>query len=152
VKVSLTDRERPKELTGARVSAGFFEVWGERPVLGRSFTADEQQRGGAAVALVSYGLWQQRFGGAADGVGKTLDVDGVPTAIVGVLPETFRFPFRDDDVFLPRPFEVSFLTRKALDAGVGYLQIAGRLRKGVSFATAQKELDRIGADYKEANP
>jgi len=151
-RVSLTDKERPSEVSGVRLSPGFFDVWGVRPVLGRTFTDAEQRPGGAAVALVSSGFWRERFGGAGDAVGRTLDVDGVPTTNVGVLPEVLRFPFRDVDIWLPRVFEVSFLNRKALDIGVGYLSVAGRLRPGVSIRTAQKEIDSLVADYKAANP
>ncbi|HEY0780861.1 MAG TPA: ABC transporter permease, partial [Thermoanaerobaculia bacterium] len=59
----LTERERPRELTGARVSERFFDVWSVAPVLGRVFSADEQKPGGPNVVLLSYGFWRQRFGG-----------------------------------------------------------------------------------------
>jgi len=148
----LTEKDRPEELSGFRVSGGFFDVWGVQPVLGRIFTADEQKPGGPNVALLSYGFWRQRFGGDRSIVGRSLELEGVPTAIVGVLPEVLRFPFGDVQVWLPRPDEVNFMPRKYVDLGAGYLQVTARLKPGVSLTAAQREIDGIVAAYKQDRP
>ncbi|HKH49302.1 MAG TPA: ABC transporter permease [Thermoanaerobaculia bacterium] len=148
----LTERDRPEELSGVRVSGGFFDVWGVEPVLGRTFTADEQKPGGPNVALLSYGFWRQRFGGDRSIVGRSLELEGVPTTIVGVLPDVLRFPFGDIQVWLPRPDEVNFMPRKYVDLGAGYLQVTARLKPGVSLTAAQKEIDGIVAAYKQDRP
>jgi putative ABC transport system permease protein len=150
--VGLTEKDRPEELQGVRASASFFDVWGVRPLLGRTFTADEEKQGGGNVALLSYGFWRKRFAGNRDIVGRSVDIDGRPTAVIGVLPEVLRFPFKDVQIWLPRPDDVNFMSRKLLDIGAGYLQVVGRLRPGLSQATAQQEMARIDQVYKEALP
>jgi putative ABC transport system permease protein len=145
----LTERDRPRELIGARVSDGFFAVWGVAPVLGRAFSADEQKRGGANVVLLSYGFWRQRFGGDRGVLGRSLQIEGIPTTIIGVLPEVLRFPFGEVEIWLPRPDEVSFMSRRALELGAGYLQVVERLAPGVSLAAARGDVDRVVAGYRE---
>jgi predicted permease len=144
----LTDRDRPQQVAGARVSGGFFDVWGVPPLLGRAFTAAEERDGGPHVALLSYGFWRQRFGADLTVLGRSLQIDGVPTTVIGVLPDTYRFPFSTVQIWLPRPDEVTFLSRRAVEVGAGYLQVIARLRPGVSRAAAQGDSDRIFAAYK----
>ena len=148
----LTERDRPEELTGMRVSDSFFEVWAVAPLLGRVFSADEEKPGGAHVVLLSYGFWRQRFAGDREVVGRTLEIDGLPATVIGVLPEALRFPFGDIQIWLPRPDEVNFMPRRFLDLGAGYLQVAARLKPGVALTTAQREIDRIAAAYKQELP
>jgi putative ABC transport system permease protein len=150
--VGLTEKDRPEELSGVRLSGSFFDVWGVQPVLGRAFNADEEKQGGDNVALLSYGFWRKRFGGDPAVVGRSVDVDGVPTTVVGVLPDVLRFPFKDVQIWLPRPDDVNFMSRKSLEMGAGYLQVVARLRPGVSLPIAQKELDRVAAEYKKSLP
>jgi putative ABC transport system permease protein len=148
----MTDRERPEELTGARVSAGFFDVWGVRPLLGRTFSADEERRGGANVVLLSYGFWRRRFGGDPAVLGRALQIEGLPTTVVGVLPDVLRFPFADVEIWLPRPDDANFLSRKALEAGAGYLQVVARLKPGASLADERRDVRRVHAAYKQDLP
>ena len=148
----LTERDRPEELSGLRVSQGFFEVWAVEPLVGRTFSADEETPGGADVALLSYGFWRQRFAGDQGVVGRSLEIDGRPTTVIGVLPEELRFPFGDVQIWLPRPDEVNFMPRRALEMGAGYLQVAARLKPGIELAAAQQEIDRISAAYKQELP
>jgi len=148
----MTDRERPEELTGARVSAGFFDVWGVRPLLGRTFSADEERRGGANVVLLSYGFWRRRFGGDPAVLGRTLEIEGLPTTVVGVLPDVLRFPFAEVQVWLPRPDDASFLSRKMLDAGAGYLNVVARLKPGATVAGEERDVVRVHAAYKQDFP
>jgi putative ABC transport system permease protein len=143
----LTEKDRPQEVLGVRASGGFFAVWGVAPLLGRAFTAAEEKRGGPNVALLSYGFWRQRFGGDRGALGRVLQIDGVPTTIIGVLPDTLRFPFGGVQIWLPRPDEVSFLSRLALEKGAGYLQVVARLRPGVTLAAAKGDIDRVVAAY-----
>jgi putative ABC transport system permease protein len=150
--VGLTERDRPEELQGVRVSASFFAVWEVQPIVGRTFTADEEKQGGANVALLSYGFWRKRFAGSRDVVGRSVDIDGRPTTVIGVLPDTLRFPFKGVQIWLPRPDDVNFMSRKLMDMGAGYLQVVGRLRPGITQATAQQEMDRIDQVYKTELP
>src|SRR5207249_11041987 len=79
-------------IKGALVTPRFFALLGVQPALGRTFTADEQQGSGPAVMLLSYGLWQRRFGGDSGIVGRSMVLDGAPVMITGVLPASFDFP------------------------------------------------------------
>jgi putative ABC transport system permease protein len=148
----MTQRDRPEELPGARVSAAFFDVWGVRPLLGRTFSADEQKRGGPNVVLLSHGFWRKRFGGDRAILGRTLEIEGLPTTVVGILPDVLRFPFGEVQIWLPRPDDANFLSRRALEAGAGYLQVVARLKPGVSLAAAQRDVDRVAAAYKQDLP
>lgn len=148
----LTEKDRPQELSGARVSGAFFAVWGVEPLLGRTFSADEERRGGGNVALLSYGFWRHRFAGERAILGESLEIEGLPTTVIGVLPDALRFPFGDVQIWLPRPDDANFLSRRALESGAGYLQVAARLRNGVSLAAAQRWIDRIAAAYKKDLP
>src|SRR5437667_138505 len=81
-----------ERVTGLRVSQDFFATLGVRPALGRDFLAEEDQMGGASVALVSHGYWMRRFGGHPGGVGRAIALDGRPTALGGVMPASVGPP------------------------------------------------------------
>ncbi|MFL6280815.1 MAG: ABC transporter permease [Vicinamibacterales bacterium] len=98
---------------GIWASGSLFETLGVPPLIGRTFSdADDARNGGAtgAVAVIGYGLWQTRFGGVADILGRPLTIDGVPFRIVGVTPSTFTGPEvgRKFDVIVPLESEHSF--------------------------------------------
>jgi predicted permease len=78
-------------VTAARVSAGFFRVLGVKPVLGRDFYDGEDQPSGGDTMILTYQSWQERFGGRKDIIGQTVNLDGVPNTIIGVLPASFQF-------------------------------------------------------------
>src|SRR5256885_17271277 len=82
----------PEYVSGAEVTAAFFSLFGVQPVLGRTFTAEEQEPTGPPVVLLSHGFWQERFGAEPGIVGRSLVMDGAPVTIVGVLPASFDFP------------------------------------------------------------
>jgi len=149
---ALSERDRPRMLDGVRVSESFFAVFGVAPLAGRAFTAEEQKPGGPRAALLAEGFWRERFGGDPAVLGRSLAIDGVPTTVVGVLPDLLRFPFGDVQLWLPRPDEVSFMSRRALEMGAGYLQIVARLAPGVALAAAQPDADRISAAYRQEFP
>src|SRR4029079_15555935 len=89
--VRLSGDGEPLQLDASAVSAGFFELLRVRPALGRTFAADEEIRGQHRVALISYGLWQRRFGGDPATVARTITLNGAAWKIVGVLPADFQF-------------------------------------------------------------
>ena len=91
-RVILTGHGEPVRLDGAEVSTSFFNVLGVTPALGRTFRSDEGLPGHAKVAVLGYGLWQQRFGASPRVVGQTMTLDGVSTEIIGVMPEEFAYP------------------------------------------------------------
>src|SRR4029079_9205174 len=91
-RVILTGRGEPVRLDGAEVSTSFFNVLGVAPALGRTFRSDEGLPGHAKVAVLAYGLWQQRFGGSARAIGQMITLDGVPTEIIRIMPKEFAYP------------------------------------------------------------
>jgi putative ABC transport system permease protein len=121
------------------VTPGFFEVFKAPPVMGRSFTADEDRPGGPRSVVVSHGFWQERLGGRSDVLSQTIEISGVPWSIVGVAPRGFGFP-SDARLWLPVRNDDQQCGR-----GCVYLNGVGRLADGVSCAAAQQEMTAIAA-------
>src|SRR5436305_38857 len=114
-----------ERVTGLRVSQDFFATLGVRPALGRDFLSEEDQMGGASVAILSPGYWMRRFGGDPGVVGRAIALDGRPTVIVGVMPPSFRW-LSPVDVW-------STMGQVARSIGGGEnLHFVGRLKPGVS--------------------
>lgn len=130
--------ETVEHLRVQRVGAGFFRVLGTAPLLGREFRAEEDVPGGPALAILSHGLWQRRFGGDSRILGRALMLRGEPHTIVGVLPEGLRTSV-EADLWTPlRP------STSGEGSGSNYT-IVGRLRPGVSWAAADAEVGAAGA-------
>jgi len=151
-RFNATDGERPEQLPGARVSAGFFDVLGVDAAIGRTFVASEDTPGGAAVAVLGRRYWTRRFGGHASAVGATLTLNGAPYTIVGALGIDLPPPFDDVDVWSTRVEEMSGFTRTLINGGLGYLTAVARLRPQVRVEQAQAEVDAIARAYARANP
>ena len=127
----------PEQLLLVRATPEFFGVVQTEPIAGRLFAATEEQ---AAVVVLGYGLWQRKFGGNAGAVGQILRLDSVPHTIIGVLPQSFQFPARDLDAWIPlQP------SAEERNSGAFWLQTVARLKPGVSLAQAQQEMTAIAA-------
>jgi predicted permease len=127
---------------GLRVSADYFRVLGVSPALGRAFSADEDQPGGAQVAILSYGYWQRRFGGYRGIVGRSITLDGAPFTVVGVMPANFASA--------PSADVYSTLGQVSRSIGSGTnLTFVARLRAGLAFARAQAEFAPTVAAFRE---
>src|SRR4051812_13931172 len=131
----MTGSEKPEYLQAARVTTDFFKVFGVNPILGRTFAADED-KAGKNVVVLSYGLWQRRFGSDSQIVGRWLTIADVPTQVIGVMPSSFRFPSSATEMWLPITVDPQAMHPYLL-AGVG------RLKKGVSPASAAADTTRI---------
>lgn len=101
VTADLTGEGDPEKLPTAAVSPPFLDVLGIRPLLGRSFEAGEDTFGRHRVVIIGHGLWQQRFGGNAGVVGRSIMLNGVPFQVVGVLPSDAAFPHTEAQMFVP---------------------------------------------------
>src|SRR5215510_2478821 len=97
----LTGSGEPERIDGQWVTAGLFPALGVRPLYGRLFLEEEDRHGAPRVILLSYRLWQRRFGSEAGIVGKSITLNGEPTTVVGVMPPGFRFPGSDDEMWAP---------------------------------------------------
>ena len=124
-------------LGAMRVTAEFFPLLGIQPVVGRAFTRDAEQPASADVLLISYRVWQERFGGAADVVGRTVRLEGRPAAIIGILPRGFAFQ-GTVDLVVPRKFDPELIR----DQDHSY-DVHARLKPGVTREQATSELSRV---------
>ncbi len=144
---SLTAAGEPERLQGAQVTANFFDVMRVPPVIGRVFTSQNETPGQDGVIVLSHGLWQRRFGGAADVLGRTIVLNGRPHEIIGVMPPLLRWPAKAE---LWKPLAPPQQLREARDSF--WLPVIGRLKPGVSVEQAQAEMSQIGARIEEAYP
>ena len=130
--VTLASSGRATRLNVALVTADFFRVMGVFPSIGRTFTREEDSPGKNDVAILSDGYWQTHFAGRASVIGTTVDLDGKPTRIIGVMPPSFAFPRTDVAAWLPMGLDP---TRRFgfTNAGIA------RLRPGVSVAHARRQ-------------
>ena len=141
------DHAAPEQTQGARVTANHFDVLRQRPALGRTFAAGEDQRGAAPVVIIGYDIWRHRYDLDPNVIGRILRVDSQPATIIGVMPEGMKFPDNlGAELWLP------FIPTDAQLARDRRLLVAfGRLADGVSADAAQRELDRIAQQIKTAH-
>ena len=137
--------DRPELVHGIHVSEAYFRVFGAPVMLGRTFTAQEDSPHGGSVVVLSYGLWQKRFGGDPGVVGKTLPLGNKPYTIVGVLGRDFRTD-PDADLWVPFQFEPN-----STNQGHFFLASA-RLKPGVTVAQANAQMKLAWAEFKRQFP
>ena len=145
---NLTGAGDPERLEGRRVSANLFPLLGVEPQIGRVFSAAEDQPGAQRVVLLSYGLWQRRFGADPNIVGKPLTLNGESHVVVGVMPARFQFPSSDDEAWVP----IAFTQQEASSRGRHYLEVLARLKPGVTLAQAQTEMNTIATRLQQQYP
>lgn len=136
----------PEMLQGAFVSEGTFEVLGIAPILGRTFTAEEDQPDHDLVVILSYSLWQRRFGGDPNVLGQTVLLNNRPRVVIGVMPRGFQFP-EVAEAWGPLALTPKQFTRT--DHG---LDSIARLKPGVTVEQAQAEMISLAASIEEQNP
>jgi putative ABC transport system permease protein len=135
VSRNLTGGQEPERVSPAKVSPEFFSLLGIEPLLGRVMRPEEYGPKGERVLVISYGLWQRRFGGDKDVLGKTVALDDEPYTIIGVMPQRFWFDARDG--WFPFPFNLGDLGR---NSGRVYGVLA-RVKAGVTAEQAKAELE-----------
>jgi putative ABC transport system permease protein len=148
---NLTGAGEPQRLTASAVTGNFFQALGVQPAIGRAFMLENEKPGNDQVAILSYALWQSRFGGDAGIVNQKITLDDKSFQVIGVMPRDFEFPARTE-IWLPLNFDGSpgMKQRKA-----HFLRPIGRLKAGVSLAQAQADTDtvarRLEATYPDTN-
>ena len=147
---NLTGGDEPERLQGRNVSYNFFDVLGVVPAAGRSFLADEDRAGAPRVCLISYGLWQRRFGGDRKIVGKAVTLNDESFTVVGITPQDYRFGTQTD-VFVPLGLTEDSDRMNQRGNHPGIYAIA-RLREGVTFEQAQAEMKAIAAQLAQEYP
>ena len=150
---TLTGRGDPEQVVALHASASLLPTLGLEPLLGRNFSAAEDRPGGERVALVSHGMWRERFNSDPSIVGQALTLDGAPYTIIGVLPQAASaLPLNQFRVWVTRPAEVPYLAPSQLNNGGYFFQAFARLRPGVSLEQARGAMDVIAAGYRAAHP
>ncbi|HEV8375060.1 MAG TPA: ABC transporter permease, partial [Candidatus Polarisedimenticolia bacterium] len=143
----LTGEAEPEKLAAMQTTDGFFRLSGIEPALGRSFRAEEFQAGKSFVAILSHDLWQRRFEGKREVLGKTLRLSGESYSVVGVLPKGFRIP-TGADLMAPLVLTPDMLNSR----GAHYLVVMGKLKPGVSPELAQSEMSGIASALEKQYP
>ncbi len=144
---NLTTDGEPVRLDGVRASAGFFPVLGVSAALGRVFTAEEDQPGHEREVVLSDALWRERFGGNTKILGQTIRLNGYVYTVIGVMPEWFSFPRAEE---MPATLDFRRVPQVWVPAaippsqpGTADIAVMGRLKRGVSMAQAQLELNAL---------
>ena len=143
--VTLSGDGAPERLKALLVTGDFFGTLGVPAALGRAVTPAEVTPNGAQVALIGYAFWQSHFGGNPSVIGRTIDLDGTPTRIVGVMPKEFAFPRPDIAVYLP--FAVDATRRFGW-----YLTGIARLAPGATVAHAERQTTAAMWNWARTNP
>jgi len=149
--VVLREQPEPEPMDAVFVSPDFFWVVGARPALGRFFTADEAQRGDC-LAVLSYGLWQRRFGGSRAVLGRVLQIETRRATIVGVLPADFRPLAQATQIWMPHTSASFFADLRTSRTPKFGWNVIARLRRGTNVAQAQAEMNGIAAQLAAAWP
>jgi putative ABC transport system permease protein len=148
--VTLTGISEPVRLRGARVSPHYFDIFGIKPVLGRTFAADEEQLGKERVAVLSHALWESQFGADPNVIGRTITLDSGPHTVIGVLPAGGAFDRAFAQIWRPLAFQPQNMTRN-----FHWFGAFAKLKRGVTLKQATAQMDAIGAriaqDYPDSN-
>ena len=144
----VTSHEGPERLLGARVTASFFDVLGVRPVLGRVFTADEDQPGLPRVVVLSHGLWSRRFGAARSVLGTRLTFDWGTSEVIGVMPPELRLPDANTELWVP----LSINTASPGSRGNHSRQVIARMKPNVGLEQTRADLHHLAIELQREHP
>ena len=143
--MNLGTNSPPDQIKAAHVSADYLKVFGVTPAAGRGFTETEDLPKGPQAAVISYGLWQSRFAGDHGIIGRSVLLNGTPYSVVGVLPAGFH-PDPEADVLIPMQADPASVNQGH------YLNVAGRLKPGVTVAAAQAQITAAGEQFRKEYP
>jgi len=139
---TLTGVGDPLRITTQTVSAEFFPTLGVKPLLGRTLTPDDDRPKAPRVMVLSYHLWQNRFGGDPKAVGRVVRLNEIPVEIVGVMPAGFRFLYQDVDLWGPLQLDRNQPWRQTAGR---FVNVVARLKPGVTIDAARAEMEAIAA-------
>jgi putative ABC transport system permease protein len=144
VSMNLGAGDRPNPVNGMHVTSGFFNVFGVSPILGRTFSPEEDLPNAGRFAVITYNLWKNRLGGERDIVGKTITLSQEQYVVLGILPDGYQ-PDPPTDLYLPEQFDPN-------SANQGHIYtVAGRLRPGISMEAAQAEMAVIADQFRASH-
>ena len=145
---NITGDGEPEKVLANAATQNFFSLLGVTPALGRNFLPDEEKADGSKVMILSYGLWQRRYGGDPDILGKHITLNGEKHTVVGVMPANFRFLHNLTALWVPAGFRPEELTQRDGQN----LTVIGRLKPGMTFAQAQADIGNITQRIAKDNP
>src|SRR5215211_4673739 len=144
---NLTGDGEPERVAAYSVNSNFFPLFGVQPLLGRSFSDEEDRPGANKVAVLSYSLWQSRYGGDRQILNRDIQLNGEKHTVVGVMPASFQFFESDVRLWVPLALDQEDLANR----GGHFLKVVARLKPGVTIAQAQADMNsimrRIGLDH-----
>src|SRR6266404_3338079 len=147
----MTGSGEPIQLLGGNVTANYFELLGIHPILGRNFLPEEESKGD--VVMVTESFWRKHFNSDPTILSRSITLNGVPSTIIGVLPNLPISWFgRDSEIFANKPFEPPGLAKDLLMRGVSFMRVIGRLKPGVTIAQAHAAMPALFQSYKEQHP
>jgi predicted permease len=138
----------PQQIEGAAVTADLFPMLGAQTVVGRIFSPNDDRPGAGGVAVLSYGLWQQRFGGDRGVLGRRILLDGKPFAVIGVMAKDFSYPQRNLALWTTMQFQNADFD----DRNNNYLDVVAKLRPGYTIEQARAEMRIVSAQLKREYP
>jgi putative ABC transport system permease protein len=155
---NLTGSDTPEHVDGAKVSVNLFSLLGVQPLLGADFTAAQAVPGDNRVVILSHKLWQRRFGGDPNVVGRQLQIDGEPYTVQAVMGPNFVFPkdvgladyfsFARTEMWLP----IALTEEQRANRGSHHLAVVGRLKSGATLAQAESQMATIARNVEQQNP
>ena len=147
--LNLTGDGEPQQLSGLKATAHYFDVYGVKPILGRMWLPEEDAPGKDHVVVLSYAFWQRVFGGAADVVGRSIQLNGEPYTVVGIAQVGFGLSSKVE-TWMPMAFKPEDTANDA--RGGHYINVVGRLRPGVTVAQARAELELLATQLAKQYP
>jgi predicted permease len=137
----------PEQIQQSQASASFFTLYGATTLYGRTYNQEEDRPGGRDVAVLAYGFWQRRFAADPNVIGKTITLSGIPHEIIGVVGPSLKIEVdQPPDVYVPFRLD-PYSTNEG-----NYFQVAGRLKPGVSLASANEQLKAATAGFRKTYP
>src|SRR6266404_3437964 len=153
---NLTGADRPERVPGVIATSALFPTLGVKPMLGRAFQSEDENRGGGRVAVISRSLWERRFGADPNVVGQKLIANGEPLTVVGVMPGEFTFPEQAELWIPPKQVVPEHVlnpnANMATNRDSHYLSAIARLKAGVTFAEAKADIDAVASRMAEQDP
>ena len=144
---SLTGTDAAERVQGRAVTANFIDVTGVKPIMGRNFTAEENEPGKGVVVIISYSLWQRRFGGDPNILNKQITVNNFPCTVIGVMPPHFNYP-KGAEIYAALELTPEVMSNRQTHQ----YYVIGRLKPGASIASAQAEIDNVNARLEKQYP
>lgn len=151
--MDLTGHGEPRKIQAARITANTLSVLGVSPILGRSFSNEEDRPGSGHAVILSYEMWRNLFAGDPNAVGKTILLDREPHTVVGIMPSSFVYPLetQKEAVQMWVPMAFTDEERKSIGDNFDFDTVA-RLKPGVSLAQAQDDVERVAQSIRELYP